>query len=773
MARVKKVLLGLLLALIFAAGAVVGVVLWIVAYPGDAWRLTERHLLPKDLKITWERIEFTGSRRGWSEGRVQWAIHGAKIVKGKPSVDMLFEKAAIDFDAHLFNPAEWFHIHGAEVIGSKPMRVALEPSQESSAPRSLYQTVRGALDMLAKAEGLILVDRLRVDLPELAIRPAGAKEDLLLRLFLMKPAEKDEKSVNVDVSVKSSDLNASLKGLFTGERLRGEDVFFAGDLWVKTPTVEAALPLAPRLNGERLEMSAKAALKIKVGGKTLAAEPDFKFGLAPEQGDLKIKSDVRDLPGPLVRLSNVQADITWPMENDVNWSPKPLNYRIWGPVDLFFIDKNMRPPLEKSCRCSIPERLGVEIAGQAWLDKLIENPPERHHAATAVLKVESVSNKLFRSDLAAALALDREKGQWLLDPNIDAKVIIHSYQGVRQFLDAKNVLIPAPLDVLDGTVTLTAKGPVTRETERARTTVAVDFDLRSPSQRVSLKTETILDLNEKLTDLDVFVKARIERLQLELPPLDPVRGVPSFTKDARVKLKPEAPAAKRSKFRLRIFTDLETAEDGAIRLLSGLAKPYVPITLKINTGATAAVDGFLRLEPFSVTYLRRTVKNEKFQIQLTDVEDGDQSNYKIFVNVSGTIRNPHIDLDSDPYLPRSEIISVLLYDRTSDQLVSADAETVGGFEAALADRAIGLLGLWALSTTPIRSFSYNAVTKVYSATVQLSDGLTAGVGTNWEHAAHLELRKRVSRRWVLTASWSPSSENEQVGKLVLQWEKRF
>ena len=143
------------------------------------------------------------------------------------------------------------------------------------------------------------------------------------------------------------------------------------------------------------------------------------------------------------------------------------------------------------------------------------------------------------------------------------------------------------------------------------------------------------------------------------------------------------------------------------------------------------------------------------------------------MNVSGTIRNPHIDLDSDPYLPRSEIISVLLYDRTSDQLVSADAETVGGFEAALADRAIGLLGLWALSTTPIRSFSYNAVTKVYSATVQLSDGLTAGVGTNWEHAAHLELRKRVSRRWVLTASWSPSSENEQVGKLVLQWEKRF
>jgi hypothetical protein len=57
--------------------------------------------------------------------------------------------------------------------------------------------------------------------------------------------------------------------------------------------------------------------------------------------------------------------------------------------------------------------------------------------------------------------------------------------------------------------------------------------------------------------------------------------------------------------------------------------------------------------------------------------------------------------------------------------------------------------------------------------VDLGGGITASVGTNWERAASLEVRKRVSRRWVLTASWSPTESNEQVGKLVLQWEKRF
>ena len=55
----------------------------------------------------------------------------------------------------------------------------------------------------------------------------------------------------------------------------------------------------------------------------------------------------------------------------------------------------------------------------------------------------------------------------------------------------------------------------------------------------------------------------------------------------------------------------------------------------------------------------------------------------------------------------------------------------------------------------------------------ITDDLTAGIGTNWEEATRLELRKRVSRRWMLTASWTPNEEGDITEKLVLQWEKRF
>ncbi|NJM10043.1 MAG: hypothetical protein HC883_03915, partial [Bdellovibrionaceae bacterium] len=277
-------------------------------------------------------------------------------------------------------------------------------------------------------------------------------------------------------------------------------------------------------------------------------------------------------------------------------------------------------------------------------------------------------------------------------------------------------------------------------------------------------------------------QALIRDVRLELPPIDPIRGIPSITTDSRLIFKSTKPT-KPSPFKMRFFFDVKTAGSGAVKLLSDFAEPYAPVSVDMNNTNKGESAGAVRLEPFDINYLRRKIHVERLQVTMAENEDGDfpiggrflirQTAYKIFIDIAGTVDRPIVNLNSEPFLPRADIISVLLFDRVNDQLLSMDADTAGGVEAALADRAIGLFGLWAFATTPIRSFSYNPVTKVYTATVQLADGLTAGVGTNWERAAHLEVRKRVSRRWVLTASWSPADNQAQVGKLVLQWEKRF
>jgi hypothetical protein len=150
-----------------------------------------------------------------------------------------------------------------------------------------------------------------------------------------------------------------------------------------------------------------------------------------------------------------------------------------------------------------------------------------------------------------------------------------------------------------------------------------------------------------------------------------------------------------------------------------------------------------------------------------------QALYKIYIDVLGTLTKPQVVLSSDPYLDRSDIISVLLYGRPNDQLVAADAKTVGSFDAAVADRAIGLLGLWALSSTPIQSFSYNQLSQQYSAQLKISDDTSLSVGTNWEQATSLEVQKRLSDRWMISAGVEPNEEDQQTRKLRLQWEDRF
>ncbi len=66
------------------------------------------------------------------------------------------------------------------------------------------------------------------------------------------------------------------------------------------------------------------------------------------------------------------------------------------------------------------------------------------------------------------------------------------------------------------------------------------------------------------------------------------------------------------------------------------------------------------------------------------------------------------------------------------------------------------------------------MTKVYTATVALSDDTTAGIGTNWEQTTNLELRKRITGKWMLTAAWVPGAQGEpDKTQLVFQWENRY
>lgn len=785
MKRIKFTIKSVLVILVVLLVTAIGATYWAAKNPRQAFSLVEKYVLPEDLSIKWEAMEFQAKRASLRHWDIDWSVNKLFVEKLNPQLAVPVNQAALRFTLRIFEEGPWFSFREIKaLVGENASFKASPEAATDTVKQSPYEQFQSYLGYIRTAADWLTVDVLEVQVPKFTLLGPATEGDAILSAKFFKPSkDKESGATGVELTYVAGTIKFVGEGWVDANKLENSTAPFLGlTANLNGPKWQTNIQMNGTMQGENANFVGKADSSYGDLGKTIKAQPQFNLLFSAAEAHFKLETAVNDIPGPLAKIDKLEAEIHVPFDKGYAWSERPATFKIWSAVDLFFIDKDMRPPLEKSCRCKIPEKLVVTYDGRIWLGLMLGQADKPVTVIESKLSVEGVDNKLLNVNLNAHLKVNKSKEQWILEPRMDSQITIQSFQGLRQFLDARNVLIPAPLDILDGTITLTARGAVDHDDKLIRAAVDVKTNLTSATQTVSLESTTRLDLARNFKSLDVFVQLLIKEVKIELPPIDPIRGIPSLKTDSRMVFKAPKSSVP-SDFKLRVFFDVKTASSGSVKLLSKLANPYAPLTLDINNNNKGESSGSIRLEPFSLVYLRRTVIVERLQMTLSEDENGDfpiggrlrldQTAYKIYVDLAGTLDSPIVNLNSEPFLPRADIISVLLFNRVNDQLVSADADTAGSFEAALADRAIGLLGLWAFATTPIRSFSYNAVTKVYTATIQLADGLTAGVGTNWERAAHLEVRKRVSRRWVLTASWSPTDDREQVGKLVLQWEKRF
>lgn len=784
----KITLLSLLGVFAFFLVSIIAVLTWIITSPESAWKFADKYLLPEDLEIAWQEIDFKRERQTWRQWELNWQIRELTLKKTAPFIDVGVTEAEVNFAFNIWTNKPWFDFRTLRVILRDPSTVQLPPSEESTEEFSLYQQAQNYLQYLSKSNRLTAIDVLDVQVPRFELRQAEGAP-IILKLNAVKPlAENKATQVGVRAAVDIGTLNIQLDGVLESSNMDSDQAFITAQITAAEKIWSVRSDISGTSNGGITKLNGTAVIAYQYEKKKITASPAFTLTLQESGAGLTATMPLADLPGPIVNLDKVSIQAEIPFTTGRAWSEKPAEFQVESLVDLFLIDKNMRPPIEKACRCRLPERFLVKVDGKAWLDEFFNPTDGKQKILDATAKIENVQNKLFSADVAAGSMLSRHKQEWLIEPRVDAEITIHSFQGVRQFLDAKNIMIPAPFDILEGTVKLTAKSPVARDTDSMKTNAQVLMDLSSPTQKVRINTDIGIVMANTMKSIDLDVDALIRMFKVELPPIDPVLGMPAMAADSRVLKKQPAPKSSASGFKLRVATRVRTEKPGAIQLLSKYAKPHIPVTLELNAPDLTKTSGLVRLEPFRISYLRREIFVEKMTIAVKEAApkqdpeypvDGrfriEQGGYKIFISVVGTLQSPSVLLDSDPYLSRADIISVLLYGRVSDQLISGDAETAGSVDNAIADKAIGLFGLWAFASTPIQSFSYNPVTKVYTATVKLGEGLTAGVGTNWEQAAHLEVRKRLSRQWVLTVSWAPSAgtQTQQEGKLVLQWERRF
>lgn len=774
MLKLIKTLLKIILVFLLV---IIATFVWAFYNPGQAFQIAEKYFLPKDLKITWQKIDFQASRQANWSFPVDWNIEGLLVTKKDPLIYLPVDKIHVQTTIKALDRKVL--IEKIDVTALSKIEYKASEFKDPKPEKNFFQHLQSVVSILETIQKRAPVRNINIQISQVQISDSMS---LGARAEMIAPSSALRFTIRL-TKTGTNPLAAKVSGYLDVQNMNTEKEFLKTDVSFQGYNVDLNQELIGRYADEKAYFVASGPVTYAKDKLTLLGQPRLELSLKPNAATLEIDTQVSGIPGPIPQVKDAKIKIMTPLDEDILFSEKPSEFSVNIPVSLEYMDPTLKGRLQKACQCQFPLSLFIKADGRIWLAGLLNEAAKNKTVLDTTVKVENVKNRLFSIDLASDLRIEKNKATWNFFPVLNCGASIYDLQGVKPLLDAYKIPIPAPLDVLSGGIHLFAKGPVSQANKASRFPARITMDLSSKKQLIKLQSdaEVLLNHDFKKAHLDLAVK--VDDFQLELPPLDPIGGKPRITSDSRL-LKTPPSSNKETKFEMSFNIQVDTVKPGAIRLISEFFKPYLPLTLNLKIKSDTANNGFVQAEPFDVVYLRRKVRVEKLRLDINQIDedilpvDGrfkiQQTQYTIYIDIKGNAKNPNITFTSDPELTESEIISVLLYDRTSDQLVSADAETSGSVQAAVADRAIGLFGLWAFASTPIKSFYYNPVSKIYTATVSLGDGVTAGIGTTWESTAQFELRKRVSRSWMLTARWTAATAQEaQNSELVLQWEKRY
>ncbi len=408
----------------------------------------------------------------------------------------------------------------------------------------------------------------------------------------------------------------------------------------------------------------------------------------------------------------------------------------------------------------------------------------------------------FKLNSDAEFRIDKNKSSYTFEPiNVRFDLLVSSFQKLSKILRKSPFAIPAPLNDFGGEMAFKINDLDSTDLKSLKLPFDGYAKLNgSRDAKLNFDLNGHLDLIRSIKKTfkpELFAEIVFQNSLLYLPDFDPLGGVPTLTVDDRIintsnskssvfvnsdEKKTNKPIKKKSSFKYDV--KIRTEDQNSFRVKYKLVDPYLPLRFNIR-----ATDENLALKLYStknwaVEYLKKrvmitkmnltqnVVSNEGFDVDANLLYKA--SDYDIYIRIVGDVTSPAVTLRSDPPLSRSDIISVMIYNRTADDLDRFQTESVGGAEAAFADRALGLVGIWAFASTPIESVSYDSRTGTYRAQIALPGGVKFDIGTDWERVQNLSLRKRITKYWMLVTSYQPGTdENEGVGDVLIQREWIF
>lgn len=372
---------------------------------------------------------------------------------------------------------------------------------------------------------------------------------------------------------------------------------------------------------------------------------------------------------------------------------------------------------------------------------------------------------------------------------------IDDFQKTVKGLHHTQLAIPAPLNEMHGTVKFQiGKEEMVKSIEQNYSIpLTLTTNLESPRQALKIETNGSIDFSMKPKfSGKAKVNIALNEISLQLPNFDPVSKLPNVVGDKRfvktekdvkekemfkeeeVKQKKQAP----SSFSTEIHV---TTPQKPIRIYYKLFKPAAIFRVSSNV-LNEKSDFQVKSEPFDIEYMKRTARLERLDISNDDeaesiLLDGrfsmKKADYKIFVNMHQENKKTYVELTSEPPLSEDDIVSLILFNELSSSLDSTATGSVASTQDAMAKRTIGFFSFFLLASTPVESVNYDPSTQQFSARVKLPGGFTGTVGSDFDQAQEVGLRRRLGGKFVITTDYGTDQFGQQRQESMVEWYHRY
>ncbi len=385
---------------------------------------------------------------------------------------------------------------------------------------------------------------------------------------------------------------------------------------------------------------------------------------------------------------------------------------------------------------------------------------------------------------AGVYPFSEEKKSFLGLDHFRFDATIEQFQELVRSLDKTRIAVPAPASQLRGKIILSVGE---RDAEIKEGTLPISFSTHLASNDQSFHTESTgtIDFTSESPKIKITGESKLQDVKITMPDIEILGPKLAFKYDSRISLTEEHSDAihiekPRSSKSLDLSWKIKSLQNG-IQIYYPLFIPMAP--LEVNWDIGKETSGEIKAAPFQIEYLKRKAKVTRLRYFLKPHDDRahfegnlviPKTDYTISLDIFDEDSKPRIVFSSTPPLPESDIISVLLFNQTTAELDPDQTNSVASTQAAVANRALGLFSIFALSSTPIEAVNFNPASKIYSARVKLASGLTATVGTDWEKAQEVALRKRIGKNFVLSTIFQTDPDtNSETTKTLLEWFRRF